>query len=420
MIASVHECFSLRQSYVEKTTGFSAVPCRFITAACGIGMTRSASAGRQSRQEPFSCTTVSEVTNLSVAIVTGSAGLVGSTAAEYFCALGFDVVGVDNDMRGQLFGEESSTAWQRCRLEEQLGEHYTHVDLDIRDANGLATIFTRYRGAIELVIHAAAQPSHDWAAKDPPTDFTINANGTLNLLEASRRACPDAVIIFLSTNKVYGDTPNRLPLIEMMNRWEIAPTHTYYQGIREDMSIDTCLHSLFGASKVAADILVQEYARYFGMRTVCFRGGCLSGPSHSGAPFHGFLAYLMKCAATRRPYTIFGYLGKQVRDNIHSYDLIRAFDEFRKQPRPGEVYNIGGGRQSNCSMREAVDLCQEITGNSVELYYSETNRRGDHIWWISSLDKFHVHYPEWRLTYDVRAILQDIYDANIERWRRTL
>ena len=243
--------------------------------------------------------------------------------------------------------------------------------------------------------------------------------GLLNLLETSRRFCPDAVVVFVSTNKVYGDNPNRLPLVEMATRWEIAPSHAYHDGIREDMSIDMCLHSLFGASKVAADILVQEYARYFGMKTVCFRGGCLTGPSHSGASLHGFLAYLMKCAATRRPYTIFGYLGKQVRDNIHSYDLVRAFDEFRKAPRPGEVYNFGGGRQSNCSLREAVALCQEITGYPVELRYSGTQRIGDHIWWISSLDKFRAHYPDWQITYGIQAMLQDIYDANIERWRRT-
>ena len=354
---------------------------------------------------------------MSVAIITGSAGLVGSTAAEYFCFLGFDVVGIDNDMRGKLFGEESSTAWQRCRLEERLGRQYTHADLDVRDGDGFARIFARYRGAIELVIHSAAQPSHDWAAKDPQTDFTINANGTLNLLETSRRFCPGAVVIFVSSNKVYGDNPNRLPLVEMATRWEIAPSHAYRDGIREDMSIDTCLHSLFGASKVAADVLVQEYGRYFGMKTVCFRGGCLTGPGHAAAPLHGFLAYLMKCGATRRPYTIFGYLGKQVRDNIHSYDLVRAFDEFRRAPRPGEVYNIGGGRQSNCSLREAVALCQEITGYPVELRYSETHRIGDHIWWISSLEKFRTHYPDWRLTYDIRAILRDIYNANIERWR---
>jgi CDP-paratose 2-epimerase len=329
------------------------------------------------------------------------------------------VVGVDNDMRGQLFGKEASTAWQRRRLERQYGKHYAHVDLDVRDADGLARIFARHSGFIELVIHAAAQPSHDWAAKDPQTDFTINANGTLNLLEASRRFCPDAVVVFVSTNKVYGDNPNHLPLVELATRWEIAPSHPYYTGIREDMSIDACLHSLFGASKVAADLLVQEYARYFGMKTVCFRGGCITGPSHSAAPLHGFLAYLMKCAATRRPYTIFGYLGKQVRDNIHSYDLVRAFDEFRKAPRPGEVYNIGGGRQSNCSLREAVELCQEITGCPVELRYSDTNRVGDHIWWISSLDKLRAHYPDWRLTYDVQAILHDIYNANIERWTQT-
>lgn len=385
----------------------------------GLAGPGSACAGRDAQAESLVARVSglsSEVVDLAVAIITGSSGLVGSGAAEYFSSLGFDVVGIDNDMRGRLFGADASTFWQRRRLERSLGRHYTHAELDIRDAESLTSLFTRCGRAIELVIHAAAQPSHDWAAKDPQTDFTINANGTLNLLEAARRSCPDAPFIFISSNKVYGDRPNCLPLIEMATRWEVEPSHTYRAGIREDMSIDTCLHSLFGASKVAADILVQEYGRYFGMKTVCFRGGCLTGPSHSAAQLHGFLAYLMRCAATRRPYSVFGYLGKQVRDNIHCDDLVRAFDEFRKAPRPGEVYNIGGGRQSNCSLLEAVAICEEITGHPIELQYSETNRKGDHIWWISSVDKFCSHYPDWKLTRGIKAILQDIYDANIERW----
>lgn len=353
---------------------------------------------------------------MSVAIITGSAGLIGSEAAQYFAQQGLQIVGIDNDMRRTFFGEGASTTWNRQRLEAALGHRYRHESIDIRDADAVGKLFAYYGDAIQLVIHAAAQPSHDWAARDPVTDFTINANGTLTLLEATRRHAPRAVFIFTSTNKVYGDTPNRLPLLEVPTRWEIAPDHTYAAGIREDMSIDNTLHSLFGASKVAADVLVQEYGRYFQMSTVCFRGGCLTGPNHSGAQLHGFLAYLMKCTATGTPYTVFGYQGKQVRDNIHSADLIRAFDNFFRAPRSGEVYNIGGGRFSNCSMLEGIQHCQEIAGQELNWVYQEDNRIGDHIWWISDNAKFEGHYPNWQLNYDVRAILQEIYEHNRERW----
>jgi len=354
---------------------------------------------------------------MGVVVVTGSAGLVGSEVALFFAGLGFDVVGIDNDMRRVFFGDDASTLWNRRRLERLLGARYRHVDGDIRDYELIVKIFRQYRSAVDLVIHAAAQPSHDWAARDPMTDFTVNGNGTLNLLEATRLYAPDAASIFTSTNKVYGDTPNRLPLIEQEYRWEIDPNHTYAAGIREDMSIDQTLHSLFGASKVAADILVQEYGRYFGLHTACFRGGCLTGPNHSGTQLHGFLAYLMKCTVTGAPYTVFGYKGKQVRDNIHSRDLIRAFYEFYKAPRQGEVYNIGGGRYSNCSMLEAIQMCQEIAGRELNWTYSDENRIGDHIWWISDNGKFMSHYPNWRLEYDVPQILQEIYEANYKRWR---
>jgi len=278
---------------------------------------------------------------MSIAIVTGSAGLIGSEAVRYFAEKGMDVVGVDNDMRRRFFGDEASTLWNRDRLQADLGSRYEHVSLDIRDDDAIETLLARYGANVELVIHAAAQPSHDWAAREPKTDFSVNANGTLNMLEAVRQHAPDATFIFTSTNKVYGDAPNRLPLIEQTTRWEIDPAHQYADGIGEDLSIDQSMHSLFGASKVAADMLVQEYGRYFGMKTVCFRGGCLTGPSHSGTQLHGFLAYLMKCIVTDRPYTVFGYGGKQVRDNIHSRDLIRAFDAFHQNPRSGAVYNIG-------------------------------------------------------------------------------
>ena len=353
---------------------------------------------------------------MSVVVVTGSAGLIGSEAARHFAHQGFDVVGVDNDMRSRFFGEAASTHWQRTQLETELFAHYRHVEADIRDDASIDRLFEHFGDAIELVIHTAAQPSHDWAAREPKTDFSVNALGTLNLLEATRRFAPEAVFLFTSTNKVYGDTPNRLPLVERETRWEIDPTHTYSTGIREDMSIDHTLHSLFGASKVAADVLVQEYGRYFDLKTACFRGGCLTGPNHSGTQLHGFLAYLVKCAATGTPYTVFGYGGKQVRDNIHSADLISAFEHFFRSPRRGEVYNMGGGRFSNCSMLEAIHICEELTGREMDWRYSETSRTGDHIWWVSDVGKFQQHYPGWKLTKNVPAICREIYEKNLDRW----
>ncbi|MBX3012661.1 MAG: NAD-dependent epimerase/dehydratase family protein [Caldilineaceae bacterium] len=356
---------------------------------------------------------------MSVAIVTGSAGLIGSEAVTFFAELGMEVVGIDNDMRRYFFGQAASTDWNRARLEKSVA-HYTHEAIDIRDQAAIQRVFQHYGRRISLVIHTAAQPSHDWAAREPHTDFAVNATGTLNLLEATRQYAPQSVFIFTSTNKVYGDTPNRLPLREEATRWEIDPTHPYADGIQEDMSIDQTVHSLFGASKVAADVLVQEYGHYFELPTACFRCGCLTGPNHAGTQLHGFLAYLMKCTATQTPYTIYGYQGKQVRDNIHSADLIRAFYAFYQAPRIGEVYNLGGGRVSNCSMLEAIDLCQTITGQALSWRYSEENRMGDHIWWISHLGKFQRHYPAWQPTYDVPAILQEIYAANHDRWQTAL
>ena len=262
-----------------------------------------------------------------------------------------------------------------------------------------------------MIIHTAAQPSHDWAAREPLTDFGVNATGTLNVLEAARAHCPEAVFIFTSTNKVYGDTPNRLPLRELERRWEIDPAHPFSAGIDETMSIDQTKHSLFGASKVAADVLVQEYGRYFGMNTMCMRGGCLTGPAHAGAELHGFLAYLMRCTVEGQPYRVFGYKGKQVRDNIHSHDLVEAFWQFFQAPRVGEVYNLGGWRHSNCSMLEAIDLCQEISGRELKWTYLEDNRIGDHIWWISDVRKFQAHYPSWKYRYGLREILEEIHAA---------
>ena len=353
---------------------------------------------------------------MSVAIVTGSAGLVGSEAALHFASLGLDVVGIDNDMRAHFFGREASTAWNVANLRSTLGRAYRHHEFDIRDRDAIFDLFERYGDSIAVVIHAAAQPSHDWAARDPIMDFDINAVGTLNALEATRRSSPEAVFIFISTNKVYGDAPNRLPFVEEETRYEIHPDNEYANGIDEGMSIDRSLHSLFGASKVAADILVQEYGRYFDMRTVCFRGGTLTGQLHSATELHGFLGYVMRCTMTGAPYSVFGYKGKQVRDAIHSSDLVRAFGEFFKRPRAAEVYNIGGGRFSNCSVLEAIELSQQIAHRELTWSYVERPRAGDHIWWIGSNGRFESHYPEWHLEHDIPRILTEIHEANRVRW----
>jgi CDP-paratose 2-epimerase len=353
---------------------------------------------------------------VSVAVVTGSCGLIGSESALHFGGAGMTVVGVDNDMRSVFFGPEASTRPSRERLEAKLGASYEHHDLDVRDRAAVLALFERYGKDISLVVHTAAQPSHDWAAREPFTDFDINAVGTLNLLEATRLHSPDAAFVFTSTNKVYGDTPNRLPYVELERRWELEPGHHWEQGIDESMSIDTTLHSLFGASKVAADVLVQEYGRYFDMPTVCFRGGTLTGPNHAAAELHGFLAYVVRCAMTRTPYTIFGYRGKQVRDAIHSADLIACFDAFHRAPRVAEVYNIGGGRFSNVSVLEAIDLVQEVTGEEMTWTIRDEARIGDHIWWISDNGRFASHYPEWTQAYDVRAIAVELFERNREHW----
>ena len=353
---------------------------------------------------------------MGIAIITGSAGLIGSEAAVYFADQGLHVIGIDNDMRGTFFGAEASTTWKAEELTARLGSAYNHYSVDIRDRAEILRLFEKYGSDIDLVVHTAAQPSHDWAAKEPFTDFDINAVGTLNMLEATRLHAAEAPFIFTSTNKVYGDRPNSLPLEELETRYEIDPSHTYSTGIREDMSLDGCLHSLFGASKAAADILVQEYGRYFSMPTACFRGGTLTGPAHSATELHGFLGYVMRCTMTGTPYTVFGYKGKQVRDAIHSSDLIRAFHEVYKDPRVAEVYNIGGGRFSHCSVLEAISMSEEIVGRKLDWSYSEQNRIGDHIWWVGDNGKFQTHYPEWELEYDVARILKEIHEFNRDRW----
>lgn len=348
---------------------------------------------------------------MTICIITGSSGLIGSESVTFFSKKFDKVVGIDNNMRARFFGDDASTEWNTKYLLETI-PNFEHHSIDIRDMEEVQKIFSSYQNDIKLVVHTAAQPSHDWAANEPITDFTVNANGTLNLLEATRLNCSNAVFIFTSTNKVYGDTPNYLPLIEHEKRWEIDEKHPYFtHGINEEMSIDNTKHSLFGASKVAADVLVQEYGKYFGMNTGVFRGGCLTGPNHSGTKLHGFLSYLMKCAITGENYTVFGYKGKQVRDNIHSWDLVNMFWYFYQNPRQGEVYNAGGGRYSNCSMAEAIEMCQEITGKPMNYQYSENNRIGDHIWWISDVSKFKAHYPSWNWKYNIHDILTQIFKA---------
>jgi CDP-paratose 2-epimerase len=343
---------------------------------------------------------------MNIAIITGSCGLIGSEASRYFAGKGFKIVGIDNDMRGHYFGETASTEPMRKILTRL--RNYEHHELDIRDLRGLEELFQNFTKDIKLIIHAAAQPSHDWAAREPFTDFTVNANGTLNLLELARQHCPQAVFIFTSTNKVYGDTPNTLPLEEQSTRWEIKEAHPYFDGIDETMSIDGSKHSLFGVSKTAADLMVQEYGRYFGLKTGCFRAGCLTGPNQAGAQLHGFLSYLMKCTLSAQEYTVFGYKGKQVRDNIHSFDLVTAFEAFYQNPKPGQVYNIGGGRENSCSVLEAIALCEELSCKKLKHRYEAQPRSGDHIWYISSLQKFRSHYPKWQPKHSLRSTLQDM------------
>jgi len=343
-----------------------------------------------------------------IVLITGSAGLIGSDCARFFAKKNFDIIGIDNDMRSYFFGKDASTKNNLKRIKKDIG-NYLHYSVDIRSKKKIDDIFKSHK--IDLIIHSAAQPSHDWAAREPETDFTINANGTLNLLEAFRKRRPEAVFIYTSTNKVYGDNPNSLPLRELKTRWELPKKHKYYNGIDESMSIDHTTHSIFGVSKASADLMVQEYGRYFGLKTASFRGGCLTGPAHAGAQLHGFLAYLVKAIITGKTYTIFGYKGKQVRDNIHSYDVANAFYHFYKKPKSGEVYNLGGSRHSNISMLEAINKIEKISGIKGKIKYDSKNRIGDHIWYISDVGKFKSHYPKWDYKYDIDRILEEIYEA---------
>ena len=351
---------------------------------------------------------------MSVAIVTGAGGLVGAQAVRFLAAKGLDVVGIDNDTRAHLFGPGASTRASWAALQHSVAR-YTHIEADIRDEAVIDALFARHGTAITLIVHAAAQPSHDWAAGDPKMDFTINANATLGLLEATRTHCPAATFVFCSTNKVYGDTPNALPLEEHATRWELPDTHPLHPGIDEGMSIDASMHSLFGVSKCAADLMVQEYGRYFGINTACFRCGCITGGGQAGAMLHGFLSYLVKCAVTDTPYTVIGHGGKQVRDNIHAWDLVHAFWHFHENPVPAAVFNIGGGREANCSVLEAIALAEATTGRPMRHSYTADARAGDHIWWISDMARFQAHCPGWRLTRTIPDIIREIADETTSR-----
>lgn len=348
---------------------------------------------------------------MKIAIITGSGGLAGSEAVEFFYKKFDKIIGIDNNMRAKFFGKEGSVAWNIKRLKNKI-PNYLHHHTDIRNFKKIKQIFNQYSSDIKLILHAAAQPSHDYAAKETILDFTINANGTLNLLELVKQYCSKAVYIYISTNKVYGDNPNKLPLTEQETRWEVAKNHRYYKnGIDETMSLDNTVHSFMGVSKLAGDIACQEYAKYFGLKTGIFRCGCLTGPKHSGAQLHGFLSYLVKCAITDTPYTIFGYKGKQVRDNLHSKDLINMFWHFYKNPRAGQIYNAGGGRYSNCSVLEAIRLIEKISGRKMKYSLRKHNRIGDHMWWISNAAKFIADYPNWKQKYSLEDTLVEIFES---------
>jgi CDP-paratose 2-epimerase len=354
---------------------------------------------------------------MSVALVTGSGGLIGSEAVTFLAAKGLDVLGIDNDMRKVYFGADASTAWRVAELQRRVPT-YRHASIDIRDTERINSIFRDLGGELKAVIHCAGQPSHDWSARDTYTDFSVNAVGTLTLLEAARNNAPEAAFVFLSTNKVYGDTPNSLPLVELETRWEVDSKHRFFSlGIDESMSVDHSLHSPFGVSKLAADLIVQEYGRYFGLRTACFRCGCLTGGSHSGAELHGFLSYLMMCTVAGRPYTVYGYNGKQVRDNIHAFDVVSAAWQFVANPKSAAVYNIGGGRTASCSVLEAIHSCEKIADRGLDWQYSDASRLGDHMWWITDTSAFRDAHPNWSPRYSLPEIFEDLHDQGKARWR---
>tara|TARA_B100001248_G_C27349036_1_gene440320 strand:- start:292 stop:1344 length:1053 start_codon:yes stop_codon:yes gene_type:complete len=344
---------------------------------------------------------------MSLALITGSCGLVGSESALFFSKKGFEIIGIDNNARKLFFGKDGDVSWIKRKLKSQISKYY-HYNADIRNFQSLEKIFKKYGKKISVIVHSAAQPSHDWAKNKPFIDFDVNAKGTLNLLELTKKYAPESPFIFMSTNKVYGDNPNLLPIYEKKTRWEISPKHKFAKGIDETMSIDKCTHSFFGASKSYADLIVQEYGKNVGLKTACFRAGCITGPNHSGAKLHGFLSYLVKKSMRDKKYNLIGYKGKQVRDNIHSNDLVSCFWHFFKKPKCGEIYNTGGGRYSNCSILEALNLVEEISGVEVKKIYTKQNRVGDHIWYISSMKKFKKHYPKWKQNYSTLKIINQL------------
>ena len=350
---------------------------------------------------------------MSLALITGSCGLVGSESSIFFSEKGFEIIGVDNNARKFFFGKDGDVSWVKSKLKKKI-KNYNHFNVDIRNYDSLQKIFKKYKKKISVIIHCAAQPSHDWAKDKAFIDFEINAKGTLNLLELTKIYCPDAPFIFMSTNKVYGDNPNKLPLVERSTRWEIKNSHKFKKGIDESMSIDNCTHSFFGASKTYADLIVQEYGVNIGLKTACFRAGCITGPNHSGAKLHGFLSFLVKSSLKLNTYSLIGYKGKQVRDNIHSNDLVSCFWHFFKKPRFGEVYNTGGGRFSNCSIIEALDILEDYTGKKIRRKLVKKNRIGDHIWYVSDMKKFKKHYPKWSQIYSTKKILHELID-NFEK-----
>ena len=343
---------------------------------------------------------------MKICIVTGSNGLVGSSAVEFFLKKKFKVIGIDNNLREYFFGKDGSTSWvKKINLKKN---NFEHKNIDIRNYKKIENIYKNNKNKIKLIIHAAAQPSHDWAAKEPLTDFTVNANGTLNLLECARIYSPKAKFVFTSTNKVYGDNPNRLKIYEKKTRWELKKNDENFKGIKENFSIDNSIHSFFGVSKTYADLIVQEYGKNLGLKTVCFRGGCITGPNHSGANLHGFLSFLVKQSLKNKKYDLIGYKGKQVRDNLHSIDLINCFWEFFKKPRKGEIYNIGGGRKNSCSIIEVMEKIHSKTKIKFNYSKSTKNRVGDHIWYISNNKKFQKHYKHWKIKYNLDRILDEI------------
>ena len=344
---------------------------------------------------------------MSIVIITGANGLVGSEAVSFFSKKEYTVIGIDNNLRKFFFGEDGSTSWIKRKIIKE-NKNYIHHNIDIRNSQALDKLFKRYKNNISLIIHCAAQPSHDYGKNYPKIDFNVNATGTLNLLELTKKYCPNSPFIFMSTNKVYGDNPNKLKILEKRTRYELSKKNKFYNGVNEKLSVDDCTHSFFGVSKIYADLIVQEYGRNVGLKTVCFRAGCITGPNHSGAKLHGFLSYLVKQSLLKKEYTILGYKGKQVRDNLHSFDLINCFWEYFKKPKKGMVYNIGGGRFSNCSILEAISEIEYMAKIKIKRKFIKQNRVGDHIWYITNNNKFKKDYPNWKQKYNTKKIIKEL------------